>query len=389
MLKTNDDKNVLSDSEKVEFLNHLEDKGETVGEGWRLIHSQICETNESTLDFNNLINSINIKSEKFAVDVVSNPNEKSFLDSGVIKVRYRYVLDPSHSGEQAIKDNTREFCETLIKKDLIYRREDINMMSFRGSNPISKKRYSIFNLQGHWNCRHAWQREIYVVPQRTKKVENGLLTSSKIAMSKENKTIKVQFGELLSKIGRKLTKEEIVELNSVMLSDEATNQKFVDIEVDGKILRIDADKPEEGAAVSWVDAEGNLTDVENGEIVVTIDEKEMILVVEDRVIKSVKDVESAEESPAAEEEMSTEETSSLKKEVADLKTILPTMIKDAIEARMTESAKTQTEKFAAIIDEKLKEIPAFNGEEISTNLSKENTSKGGTMLERITIGSGK
>jgi len=374
--------NVLTDSEKVEFLNLLKNKGERPAENWVLVHSELCEENELDIPLEELLSKFN--SQKFAVDVVSNPNEESFLDSGNVKVRYRYVLSPEHAGESEIKDNTREFCETLIRKDLIYRREDINIMSFRGANPISTQNYSIFRLQGYWNCRHAWQREIYITQTAKGKTENGNLINKDIAMSKE--TFKNKFGNWLKGLGVKLTEEEIVEANKVMLGAKAEGLKFVDVDVDGKMLRIDAEKIEEGAAVSWVDAEGNLTDVENGDLTVLIDDKPMIITIEDRVIKTIKDVQAAEGDKGAEAQMSAEEGNALKQQVADLETKLPTMIAEAISTAMSESKAANEKAITEAVSEKLKDIPAFMSDKINGNTSGGSSDeKEGTMLERMTI----
>lgn len=394
------ERNILTDSEKVEFLNLIEGKGEKPPKEWQLVHSELCNPNEEELELDSIIDNLSAEGVKFAIDLVSNPNENSFLDSGIVKVRYRYVLDPIHAGEEKIKDNTREFCEELIRKDLIYRREDINAMSFRGSNPIAKKRYSIFNSAGGWNCRHAWQREIYVMPQRTKKVENGLKTSTEtvqkinLSMPQETKSLKVKFGEFLSEVGRKLTEQEVVELTSVMLEDE---QKFVEVQVEDKILRIDAEKPEVGASVSWVNEEGEMMEVENGSIPVSIGEENMILVIEDRKIAEIQSVEEAESTEEAEQEMSSEENASeestsedsVESQISKLKEEIPAMIQSALEAKLSENNDKQTKAFSAIVEAKLSKLPAFPSDEVNAELSADeddSSERGSNMLERIVLG---
>jgi len=386
------DKHILTDSQKVEFLSLLKSKGQKTPQDWRLVHSELCDPNENELDIDSIIDNLSAEGAKFAVDVISNPNQASFLDAGIVKVRYRYVLDPLHSGEQKIQDNTREFCETLIQRDLIFRREDINAMSFRGSNPIAKQRYSIFNSAGGWNCRHAWQREIYVLPQRTKTVENGLKTSTvnvpkvQLSMNNKNTTIKAKFGKWLAEQGRKLTQEEVVDLTSVMLADKAEEQKFIDIQVEDKVLRIDAEVPEKDAAVSWVDAEGNLTDVEDGEIVVNIDEKPVTLVIADRKISEIKEIDEAEAAKEAEQEMSSDDNKDFSKEISDLKESIPAMIATAIEASLSAHSEKQAAVLTTIVEAKLKGMPAFPAEEVSAELSADKAGeekKEGTMLERM------
>jgi hypothetical protein len=44
--------------------------------------------------------------------------------------------------------------------DLVYRKEDINMMSFRSENKDFGT-YSIFDYKGSYNCRHSWKRLVF------------------------------------------------------------------------------------------------------------------------------------------------------------------------------------------------------------------------------------
>ena len=178
--------NIFTEEEKTLLLSSLSDKGQKKPDNWKLIHSEQCGADEEDFDVESLLTALSAD-HKFAVNTVSNPDDDSRLDKGVIKVRYRYVLNLEHIGEPNIKDNTREFCETLVRQDKIYRREDINIMSFRGANPLASTNYSIFRLQGHWNCRHAWSREIYLIEEENKNVENNPLVSETTLLSKNRK----------------------------------------------------------------------------------------------------------------------------------------------------------------------------------------------------------
>jgi Putative phage serine protease XkdF len=93
----------------------------------------------------------NIESElKF--DIESFPDEKSFLDKGNYAIRYQY------SGVR--DDKNRQFCADVLDLDLIFRKEDINRMSFRSENQDFGK-YSIFDYKGSYNCRHKWKRLVF------------------------------------------------------------------------------------------------------------------------------------------------------------------------------------------------------------------------------------
>ncbi len=85
--------------------------------------------------------------------ITSEPEEPSKLDKGLYAVRYKYA------GPRDEKN--RKFCAEVLDADLIYRKEDIDMMSFRGENPMSKQNYSIFRYKGSYNCRHSWVRQVY------------------------------------------------------------------------------------------------------------------------------------------------------------------------------------------------------------------------------------
>jgi hypothetical protein len=95
-----------------------------------------------------------------ALAIESDPAAKSFLDQGNYAIRYKYVVAPGKG--PAIIETSRQFCIDMINADLIYRREDINQMSFRGENPLAKQNYSIFEYRGAWNCRHIFKRLIFI-----------------------------------------------------------------------------------------------------------------------------------------------------------------------------------------------------------------------------------
>lgn len=230
------------------------------------------------------------------------------------------------------------------------------------------------------------------MPQRTKTVENGLKTSTEdvpkvqLSMSNEKKSLKVRFGEFLQKEGRKLTEQEVVDLTSVMLEDKAVEQKFVDIQVEDKTLRIDAEQPEVGAPVSWVDAEGNMMEVEDGSYPVNVDGKEWIIVVVDRKISEMNEVESQESAEEAEQEMSEDKGPTVQEQFESFKKEIPSMIAEAVAANMSEHTEKQTKAFSTIIEAKFKKLPAFPAEEVNAELSAEenkNEKKEGTLLERM------
>ena len=73
------------------------------------------------------------------------------------KIRYRYAGDST--GE-------REFCKRMLAANKLYRKEDIQQMSFSNVNtgfgPRGTNNYSIWLYKGGVNCRHKWERVTFV-----------------------------------------------------------------------------------------------------------------------------------------------------------------------------------------------------------------------------------
>lgn len=142
----------MTDQDENDWLLHLSDKGEIVDENeW-----EIVDIREATAEDDQL---------QLAFD---NPDLKSNDDKGVFKIRYRY-------GPDATSGNSRKFCKEMVgltKQGIVYRREDINQMSFSGVNgqfaPAGRSTYSIWRFKGGVNCHHAWYRVTYM-----RKTEKG------------------------------------------------------------------------------------------------------------------------------------------------------------------------------------------------------------------------
>jgi len=154
------DKPKMTEEDENAWLAFLQDKGEEIDlNEWEIIDIQ--EANDEDDHF------------EFGYD---NPDMKSKDDTGIFKIRYRY-------GPDRVTKNSRKFCKemtNLSKKGIVYRREDINMMSFNGVNgqfaPEGSSNYSIWKFKGGVYCHHAWYRVTY-----RRKTEGGKikpLTSS-------------------------------------------------------------------------------------------------------------------------------------------------------------------------------------------------------------------
>ena len=85
------------------------------------------------------------------------PNVKSEQDTTLFKVRYKYA------GNQ---DPEREFCAKMMRADKVYRKEDIELAETKivnaGLGLNGADTYSIWLYKGGVNCKHFWQRQIYL-----------------------------------------------------------------------------------------------------------------------------------------------------------------------------------------------------------------------------------
>lgn len=85
------------------------------------------------------------------------PNVKSEQDTSLFKIRYKYA------GSQ---NPEREFCAKMMKADKVYRKEDIELAETKivnaGLGLKGADTYSIWLYKGGVNCKHFWQRQIYL-----------------------------------------------------------------------------------------------------------------------------------------------------------------------------------------------------------------------------------
>jgi len=121
----------LSDEEMSDLFEQLEDLGEVISDDWELVSTE-------------------------RVDLA----DASKQDNKGYKVRYAYM--PMRKSP-----DSRQFCqqmEALTEKDVVYRLEDINQMSFRGVNKElghQGRNYSLFKFKGGKNCHHYWEKRVY------------------------------------------------------------------------------------------------------------------------------------------------------------------------------------------------------------------------------------
>jgi len=94
---------------------------------------------------------------EFANVPSSDLNKESKQDTSLFKIRYKYAGNPRPE---------REFCQKLMASKKIYSFEDLkkaeDMAVNKGLGPRGTNTYSIFLYKGGVNCKHWWQRVIYL-----------------------------------------------------------------------------------------------------------------------------------------------------------------------------------------------------------------------------------
>lgn len=151
----------LSDEEFGDLYEQLEELGEVVSDEWEIVHREKVTDDNEEFNFNQL---------STAKESDAKPSKSSVQDNKGYKVRYAYMPMRNSAG-------SREFCksmESLTGRDIVFRKEDISMMSFRGLNKDlghKKRNYSLFKFKGGKNCHHYWERLVYKKKNRVSEDE--------------------------------------------------------------------------------------------------------------------------------------------------------------------------------------------------------------------------
>lgn len=134
----------FSEEEGDDLYYQLEGLGEVLSDDWECIYTEIYDEAKSPL--------------KMADIKYENSNSKE--DNDIYKIRYAYMPVRNSVG-------SRNFCkkmESLTSKKVVFRKEDINMMSFRGVNKElghKGRNYSLLKFKGGKNCFHYWELRVY------------------------------------------------------------------------------------------------------------------------------------------------------------------------------------------------------------------------------------
>jgi hypothetical protein len=98
-----------------------------------------------------------------ASGISGDSRKKSEQDTSLFKIRYKYA-------GSAFPE--RAFCRIVMASNKVYRYEDLKMAEQKivneGFGPKGTDKYSIFLYKGGVNCKHWWQRVIYLKKGNTK-----------------------------------------------------------------------------------------------------------------------------------------------------------------------------------------------------------------------------
>jgi hypothetical protein len=177
-------------SDKVDAI--LEEFGEEEDlSQWTLIDErEVDYDDEEALDYQ--VDELNKKKKstlskiwEFVSTGTARPNSKSKQDEAVkdvaFKVRYQYA--PLKASLQP--DDSRDFCQKMVKSKKIYRKEDILQMSniqvnssyknkdgrVIGWGPKGALTYSIWKYKGGGACHHFWMRKTYMFTLDSKRID--------------------------------------------------------------------------------------------------------------------------------------------------------------------------------------------------------------------------
>lgn len=134
----------FSDEDGDDMFDQLEGLGEVLSDDWELVHSEVYEDGKD---------SVKMAEIKYS-------DKKSKEDNEIYKIRYAYM--PVRKSP-----DSRNFCkrmESLTSQKIVFRKEDINMMSFRGVNKElghNRQNYSLLKYKGGKNCHHYWELQVY------------------------------------------------------------------------------------------------------------------------------------------------------------------------------------------------------------------------------------
>lgn len=170
--------NMSSDFDLDSFLQEI---GEDAPEGYELIDERDVEEVEDEEVLNAYLEELEselLKEDNTTLSKIMNffstgtarPNAKSSQDKVVkgrmFKVRYKYTGN---------KNPERGFCQSMMKADKLYRKEDIDRLSSmnpnKGMGEGGSDNYDLFRFKGGARCHHKWKRVTFISKEGSKGID--------------------------------------------------------------------------------------------------------------------------------------------------------------------------------------------------------------------------
>ncbi len=133
-------------------LDNLLAKGEDINlDEWEELDNRRCD--ELTIN-ESMLNTV-FEFAKAPKGVRKNSKKESRQDTSLFKIRYQYAGNPNPQ---------REFCRKVMKANKLYRAEDLENAGAvnKGFGAGGADTYNIFKYKGGVNCKHWWQRVIFI-----------------------------------------------------------------------------------------------------------------------------------------------------------------------------------------------------------------------------------
>ena len=159
----------------------LQEIGEDVPEGYELIDERDVDEVEDEEVLNAYLEELEselLKEDNTTLSKIMNffstgtarPNAKSSQDKVVkgrmFKVRYKYTGN---------KNPERGFCQSMMKADKLYRKEDIDRLSSmnpnKGMGEGGSDNYDLFRFKGGARCHHKWKRVTFISKEGSKGID--------------------------------------------------------------------------------------------------------------------------------------------------------------------------------------------------------------------------
>jgi hypothetical protein len=164
------EKTKLSKEAKTELEKFIDQYGEDIPEGWKLIDDEIVDGEHQDFDFESELNKVASEKFNFVRTGRANPNVRSEQDGlnkdGDAYFKVRYVYTKNNALRQ--RGESRSFCKLMMATKKVYRKEDILRMSTipvnPGWGPRGAATYSTWLYKGGGSCFHYWKRLIFQAP---------------------------------------------------------------------------------------------------------------------------------------------------------------------------------------------------------------------------------